>query len=236
MADAENKFTDLGVVVPAYNEAMSISNVLHQLKQHIVAQNIIVVDDGSSDETLHLSKLEGVTVVRHFLNTGQGGALRTGFDMAISRSIPFIASFDSDGQHQVSDLLDMYRHLKANKELDLVLGSRFFNRQRISKNIPFLKMLVLKLAVIFSRIMHGLELTDTHNGLRIFRINAYRRLELRTYGMAHASEILHEISKKKLRYEERPTNINYSDYSKAKGQSLFNIGNILMEFVIGRKI
>lgn len=96
------------------------------------------------------------------------------------------------------------------------------------------KRLLLKLATLYTRITTGLDITDTHNGLRAFSADAARQIRIRQNRMAHASEILELIGKLNLRYAEAPCTIVYTDYSKAKGQRMIGAVSILKDLLIRR--
>jgi len=113
----------------------------------------------------------------------------------------------------------------------VVLGSRFLGR---SINMPLKKTLLLKAAVLFTRLTTGMRITDAHNGLRLLTRYAAGRIHLRQNRMAHASEILGQICRAKLSYAEAPVTISYTEYSLAKGQGVSNSFNILMELLVGR--
>jgi len=224
---------NMAVVVPAYNEGSIIASVLHQLEEHF--KIIIAIDDGSTDNTWEEINSTSAISLKHLINIGQGGSIRTGFDFALKTGVDYIGTFDADGQHRIKDLLQMYQHISKHPDLDILLGSRFLSEdgaQDISKE----RKLLLKLATAMSRIMHNLDITDTHNGLRVFSRKAVEVMHLTTYGMAHASEILAEISANKLNYQEYPVKIKYTKYSVEKGQSGFNSLRILYDLFIGRKI
>ncbi len=106
---------------------------------------------------------------------------------------------------------------------DIILGSRFLGEVVGMKNS---KRIILKMAVQFSNITSGLKLTDTHNGLRLFNRRVAEGMQITLPDMAHASEILNIISEKKFKCKEIPVTIKYTDYSKAKGQSIINAVNI----------
>jgi hypothetical protein len=139
-------------------------------------------------------------------------------------------TFDADGQHRVEDALAMTDRLDA-AGLDLVMGSRFLGEAR---NMPALRRLVLKAAVIFTNLTTGLKLTDAHNGLRVLSRAAALQIDLKQDRMAHASEFLSVIAEKKLRFEEAPVTILYTEYSLAKGQRLRNAIHILEDLFFGR--
>jgi hypothetical protein len=115
----------------------------------------------------------------------------------------------------------------AKEGVDVALGSRFLTSQQ--GQIPAIKRLTLKLATIFTKFSTGLNITDTHNGIRAFKADALRKFTIRQNRMAHASEILSAIARSKMSYREVPVTIRYTEYSKRKGQSVSNAINILFE-------
>jgi len=189
-----------------------------------VFPNIICVDDGSSDNSVAEAEAGGAVVVRHPINLGQGAALQTGLDFALlDPTAEYFVTFDSDGQHLVSDALAMVTRIDV-EPYDILVGSRFLD----GRTKPgLLKMAVLKLAVFFERASTGVKLTDAHNGLRVLNRTAARSIRIYQNRMAHASEIVAEIGRNNLRYAEQPVHVVYTDYSRSKGQSIWNSVNIL---------
>ncbi|MBU9944038.1 MAG: glycosyltransferase family 2 protein, partial [Dermatophilaceae bacterium] len=167
-------------------------------------------------------------VVRHPVNLGQGAALQTGFEYALGvPTMRWVVTFDSDGQHQVSDVLAMLDKART-EDLRVVFGSRFLD----SRTTPsFMKKIVLRLAVGYTNVTTGTRLTDAHNGLRLLHREVVERLDITQNRMAHASEIVAQIGDMKVPYGESPVHILYTDYSKSKGQSLWNSVNILVELM-----
>ncbi|MFA6382287.1 MAG: glycosyltransferase family 2 protein [Candidatus Buchananbacteria bacterium] len=216
------------VVIPAYNEAKAISQVVKKIKDK--AYDVIVVNDGSADNTGELAKQAGAAVVNHFLNRGQGAALQTGLDFALSLQADIIVTFDADGQHEANEIDDLVEPLLLQKA-DVVLGSRFLSDKN---QIPFWKKQVLKLATWFTRFYTGLPVTDVHNGFRALSRRAAELIEIRQDGMAHASEIIEQIKIHQLRFIEAPVTIRYTEYSLQKGQKLSNSFRIIWDLIIGR--
>lgn len=212
------------LVVPLYNEAQVVREVIEHART--VFPNIVCVDDGSSDASVAEARAGGATVVQHPFNLGQGAALRTGLDYALGQpGAEYFVTFDSDGQHRVDDALAMAERL-ATGTVDVVVGSRFLD----DRTQPgALKKLVLKTAVLFENLSTGVKLTDAHNGLRAFNRTAATKIRIEQNRMAHASEIVAEIGRNKLRYVEMPVHVVYTDYSKSKGQSIWNSVNILSD-------
>jgi polyprenyl-phospho-N-acetylgalactosaminyl synthase len=219
--------SNLHVVVPAYRESEVIRETVAGLVK--IFPHVIVVDDNSPDDTGLLASRAGALVLRHPVNLGQGAALQTGITFALEQGASYIATFDADGQHRPSDLHAMFSVL-LEQRLDVVLGSRFLNGPG---KIPLARSLLLKAAVVFSRMTTGLALTDTHNGLRVMTAAAARQIPIRQNRMAHASEIIEAIAKRKLVYREVPMTVRYSAYSLAKGQKLSGSLNILVDLMIG---
>ncbi len=227
--DLELSFNDVWVVMPAFNEqetiALAISSVMTQCKQ------LIVVDDCSSDETAKIAYRSGAHVISHPINLGQGAALETGIQYALSKGAGYVVTFDADGQHNHADIEPMVAALKQSG-YDVALGSRFLgNVINMSKQ----RRLLLILALLFTRISTGLKLTDVHNGFRVLSRNFCSKFSFTQNRMSHASEILTFIAKHKISYIEYPVTITYTQYSIKKGQKSSNAIRILLEIVY-RKI
>jgi glycosyltransferase involved in cell wall biosynthesis len=218
---------DVYVVVAAYCEPGVITETVSTLVDCF--PHVVVVDDGSPDATAKRASRAGAVVLRHPFNLGQGAALQTGIAYALKQGARYVATFDADGQHAISDLKRMLEVLKEDN-LDIVLGSRFLGE---AHDLPRLRWIGLKAAVLFTKLTSGLRLTDTHNGLRAMTADAARKLTMRQNRMAHASEIINGIARFRLRYREVPVTIRYSEYSLSKGQKLTGSVNILVELFVG---
>lgn len=210
------------LVVPVFNESAVLGEVVKSARKTF--PNIVCVDDGSSDDSARISLEAGASVVRHPINLGQGAALRTGLDFALAQpDAEYFITFDSDGQHRIEDALAMVTRLDT-EPLDVVIGTRFLDKRT---RLGVVKRSVLRLAVLFERLRSGLKLSDAHNGLRAFNRVAATAIEIEQNRMAHASEITAQIGRLKLRYAEQPVLVLYTNYSRGKGQSLWNSVNIL---------
>ncbi len=217
---------DTWLVVPLYNEAPVIADVVSGARERFT--HVVCVDDGSSDGSARVAAAAGAMVVQHPINLGQGAALQTGMEYAISQpGTRYLVTFDADGQHQVADAEAMVEVLRRG-EVDVVFGSRFLDR---TTRPPAIKRLLLRAAVAWSNASTHVRLTDTHNGLRAFTAAAAQQLDIRQNRMAHASEIIEQVGRAGLRYTEHPVHVLYTDYSRAKGQSLLNSVNILAELI-----
>ncbi|WP_404320441.1 glycosyltransferase family 2 protein [Arthrobacter luteolus] len=212
------------IVIPMYNEATVVGSVINDLRREF--PNVVCVDDGSRDGSQRAAREAGAVVVQHPINLGQGAALQTGIEFALQDpSMTSVVTFDADGQHRVADAVAMVDRINSG-EAEVVLGSRFLDdRTKITRR----KRIVLKTAAIQSRMATGMNLTDAHNGLRAINRDVAAKLHLTQNRMAHASELVNQLATLRPRWVEHPVEIIYTDYSKAKGQSLLNSVNILAE-------
>lgn len=231
-ASAQGPYGRLGamgriwVVIPMYNEATVIASVIEGLLPHF--PYVVCVDDGSSDGSPEAARAAGAVVVQHPINLGQGASLQTGFEYALSDPLMTeVVTFDADGQHQVDDAIGMVEKLRA-EQLDVVVGSRFLDDRT---KLGWAKKAVLRTAAFYTRITTGMALTDAHNGLRVLGRGLLENVKIRQNRMAHASELIDQIGTSKAKWAEYPTHIVYTEYSKAKGQSLLNSVNILVEIL-----
>lgn len=219
---------EVALVVPIYNEGPVIAKVLNEAKT--IFPHIICVDDGSVDDSAALARAAGATVLTHAINLGQGAALQTGITYYLrATELPYVATFDADGQHRTDDVVSMWERAKT-EEFDIIFGSRFLSERQ---EMGAAKRIVLKTAAWATARTTHMELTDAHNGLRLLSRRAAGTLNLKQNRMAHASEIVAQLGKSGLPWAEMPVHIRYTDYSKAKGQSLWNSINIVMDLVMG---
>lgn len=222
---------DVCVVVPAYNEAGVLSRVLEELSE--LPYRIIVIDDGSADETAEVASRFDVVLLRHIWNLGQGASLQTGINYALGLpETTCVVTFDADGQHHVDDVTRLVETLEGS-DVDLVLGTRFAQGAD-TPGISTSRRVALKAATAFTRFSTGLSVTDTHNGMRAMTASAARRLTISQNRMAHASEILANIASLGLRHREIPVTVRYTEYSAIKGQSNLQAVMILWDIATSK--
>ncbi|MGV1003354.1 MAG: glycosyltransferase family 2 protein [Candidatus Nanopelagicales bacterium] len=227
-ANAPN--SDVALVVPAWNEASVLGEVIAGAVS--VFPLILVIDDGSLDNTAEVARRAGAQVIRHAINLGQGAALATGLKAALSLpQVSYLVTFDADGQHQVGDAAAMVERARAG-DVEVVLGTRFADGG--SSEAGWAKRMLLKAAVFYTRSTTRLPLTDTHNGLRVFSRRFAGGLYLTERGMGHASEILDHLARSGETWVEVPVHVRYTEYSRAKGQSMSNAINILFDTIFRR--
>ncbi len=214
---------DTWVVIAAFNEGTVIRQVVSDVAA--AGYSVVVVDDGSRDDTAANARIPRVTVLRHAVNLGQGAALQTGIDYALRKRAHAIVTFDADGQHRVEDIPELLAALATH---DIVLGSRFLGKE--IQGATKRRRLLLKTATAMSNRMSGLALTDAHCGLRAFRATAAPRLRITQDRMAHASQLLRKIKSSGLRVTEVPVTVHYTEHSMRKGQSGLQAIRILFDY------
>ena len=218
------------VVIPAFNEEGAIEEVARGVAE--VYPNVVVVDDGSLDDTRSAARRSAKYVLRHALNRGQGAAIQTGIEFALKRGAKYVVTFDADGQHRVEDIAALLEPIRRG-ECNIALGSRFLGE---AEGLATSRKVTLKLGVVFTRVTSGVKLTDTHNGLRAFSRAAAERIEIKLDGMAHASELIDLIVRSGLAYKEVPVTIRYTAYSTAKGQTSRGAIRVALHYLVGRMI
>ncbi len=216
----------LFVIVPAYNEAKNIGRVISGLFSQGL-KNIIVVDDGSGDDTAAMAQAAGAIVLKHEVNRGQGAALQTGNEYALANGAGAVVHFDADGQFNPADIAEALAVMK-NKNADVLLGSRFLdNRSQMPRTK---KYLVLPVARLVNWFLTGLKLTDVHNGFRILSRRALEKINISQDRMAHNSEIIKQIKMHNLAFVEHPVQVKYFEYGQGVGGGLKIILEILSRF------
>lgn len=218
-------------VIPAYNEVSRIAATIAE----ILAQTpyILVVDDGSKDGTGARAREAGARVVTHVLNRGQGAALKTGTHAALRWGADYIVHIDADGQHDPACLPSLLEPLQS-AQADVVLSSRFLGVK--AEGMPRTRRLVLRAARLFNAYILGVPhvITDPQCGLRAFSAEAAKRIVFSHDGMAHASEILREVTRSGLRWREVPTRIRYSAETLAKGVKTTDAFHIAWQLFLGK--
>lgn len=175
-----------GAVIPAYNETSRISDVLIGLKKYIPPAQIVVVDDGSSDDTADIAEREGVHVIRHETNTGKGVALKTGFDYLLSlTSVEAVFTLDADAQHDPGEIPSFIERFH-NDGLDVLIG----NRMAETEGMPRIRIFTNKLTSSIISLRTGCKIEDSQSGYRLIRSSLLGRLKLVTSHYDAESEIL----------------------------------------------
>lgn len=215
------------VIVPVFNEASILEQTLSALMAY--DHHIILVDDGSTDDTDVIARKFPLILIRHSMNLGQGAALRTGMEAAKNMNADFAIHFDADGQHDAGEIQNLLTPLFEN-QCDIVFGSRFSENNK-GQSIPRIRKLILHMARYVNWVFYGIFLSDAHNGFRAMNRMALEKIVFTQKRMGHASEVLYLVKKNKLRFKEIPITIHYTGYSRKKGQNIFNSINILFDLI-----
>lgn len=221
---------DVAIIIPIYNEEKVIASVLNEVLKDF--DFVVAVNDASTDKTAKEIKKTKAVLLSHLANLDQGGALETGIKYALTNpNIKYFVTFDADGQHRIADVKRMLEEIRKGNH-DIILGSRFLDK---SSNVPLSKRIMLRAAIIFTNLTTGVKLTDTHNGLRVFNKKYAEKLDLANFGKAHASEFIEIIKKGSFKYKEIPITIDYTEYSRSKGQPIINLVNIVFDLIFRGK-
>ncbi len=222
---------DIYVVIPAYNEEKMIRNTLKKLKDEGY-KNIIVVDDGSRDNTFNIAKEEGVVVCRHVINRGLGGALGTGIKCALLYNPKVIITFDADGQHDPKDIEKVAKPI-LEEDYDVVIGSRLMDENEV-KNMPKIKRIGNWGLNFLTYLMGGHFITDSQSGLRAFSNKAAKIIinQLKSNKYEVSSEFVVLIKRNNLKFKEVPIKTIYTDYSMARGTNVITGFKILAKLIL----
>ena len=218
------------LILPAFNEAKVISRVLDGLKKELkkikgLEKEIVVVDDGSRDQTAKIAQDKKVTVLKHPINRGLGGALGTGIEYARREEADFVVSFDADGQHDPRDVKKILQPLLAS-QADIVIG------QRRIKEMPWDRKALTFLSSVATFVFFGIWSSDAQSGFRAFNKKALQKVKIKTQRMEVSSEFFGEIKKHGLRFKEVPIKVIYTSYSRQKGQKNTNALKILIKLIL----
>lgn len=218
------------VVIPAYNEATVIGSVIKGVKAtfknagHPVT--VVVINDGSKDNTSSVARKSGAVTIDHILNSGAGGATSTGLRYAVVNDFDIAVTMDADGQHAPKDVMACVDHALKHKT-DLLIGSRLINKKGMSK----VKVLGNKGLTFITWSLFGVNVTDSQSGLRVFSKTALHTLEWKSTGYDFCSEMIWRARQADLSIKEYPIKAIYTEYSKSKGQNNWNAINIVKSLV-----
>lgn len=212
------------ILIPAYNEATVITSVIKEV-QTAGYRDIIVIDDGSADETYALAGKEaGVIALKHFLNRGKGAAAKTGIEAAKLLGADIVVTIDGDGQHNPSDIAKMLAFIEQGN--DVVLGSRLQN----PKGMPVWKIAANYFGNFCTLVIYGLWVTDSQSGFRAYSKKAINLIETKTDRYEYDSEVIREIHRNQLKFVETPIEVRYTKYSMSKVHKM-NLKNGLKTLV-----
>ena len=219
------------VIIPAYNEAKVIRRVIKDAKKVFSNSkdykiDIVVINDGSKDNTSSEAKDGGAIVIDHILNSGAGGATLTGLRYAMKNDYDLAATMDADGQHATEDVLKGIIFADKNN-IGLAIGSRLMNPEGMSK----IKIIGNKGLSFITKLLFGENVTDSQSGLRIYSKAAIDNLRWKMSGYEFCSEMIWRAKQAGLEIKEYPIKAIYTDYSRSKGQNNWNAVNIVKQLI-----
>jgi glycosyltransferase involved in cell wall biosynthesis len=192
------------VCVPAFNEAENIGDVVTKSRRY--ADEVIVYDDGSTDDTYQAALSAGAMVIRNPENKGYGVAIRSLFQAAEEKGADIMVTLDSDGQHEPGQIPDLLKPLSQG--FDIVIGSRFL-RNDDKEKVPRYRSFGIKTISKLTQVASYGKITDSQSGFRAYNKNALSKINLFEDGMAVSTEILLRAKEKNLLITEVPITINY---------------------------
>jgi len=214
-------------VIPAYNEAEHITEVIRRVR--LFVDEVVVVDDYSRDQTADLALSAGATVISHPINRGQGAALQTGNDYALLNGADIIIHFDADNQFIAEEIPELTALVETG-QAQAVLGSRFLTKK---SNLPlFKKRIIMPLARLVNRVFFNIKLSDPQSGFRVLSKEAAQKIQIKNDGMAHCSEILHQLFKNKIKTEEVAITVVYHEFGQKFSGGFKIIKDLLIRKII----
>jgi len=223
-------------IVPAYNEAAAIAATVADLREHAPGFDVLVVDDGSTDDTSDRARAAGATVLRMPFNLGIGGAVQAGYQYALERGYEIAVQVDGDGQHDARHVGELLAHLRENPELNMVTGSRFL----VAENGGYRSSMPRRMGIrLFARVLSavvGREVTDPTSGLRMVErrgIELFARDYPHDYPEVEAVLLLHfhQLEGDELPVTMRARTTGVSSINA--GQSVYYMVKVLLAILVG---
>lgn len=206
MASEQEIMETTAAIVPAYNAAAHVGGVLERLKRVIPALRVIVVDDGSSDDTYRTASAAGVTVIQHPVNMGKGAALSTGFARAVKMGMGYVVTLDADGQHNPAEISEFARRM-SETGADIVVGNRFGELGVM----PWLRRATNWLTSKVVSLLARQKIPDSQNGYRMISARVLNAVELETARYEAESEILIKAGRQGFRIDAVPVETIYGE-------------------------
>jgi glycosyltransferase involved in cell wall biosynthesis len=212
------------VVIPAYNESANILSLIQDIKKYQL--EILVIDDGSTDNTFSIAKDAGVQAMLNLNNQGKGASLIKGFRYALENNFDAIITMDADGQHLAQDLPSFIEEAN-DANIHIVLGNRMFNVEKM----PFLRVITNKFMSWLISIISKQEIPDTQCGFRLIKREVFKNVKLSTSKYETESELLIKASRLGFKIKSIPIR---SIYGRGKSQINPFIDTLrFLKFIIG---
>jgi polyprenyl-phospho-N-acetylgalactosaminyl synthase len=206
---------DVWVIIPAYNEGPMVGEVVRRVRACGFEQ-VLVVNDGSTDHTAIAAREAGARVLSHPINRGAGAVSQTGILFARREGIRYMIQMDADGQHHPEDLDRLMVRMAAGN-CDILVGSRFMDK---SGNIPAIRIIYNQISNVFTNWFCRSWYSDTQSGFRMLNRQAIEAIDLHIDGFGYCSEMIIQAEQRELQVAEVPISVSYTEYSMSKGQDL----------------
>jgi glycosyltransferase involved in cell wall biosynthesis len=207
--------------IPCYNEEQFIDNVVRRVSRYV--DQVVVVDDGSSDRTAEVAEAAGATVVRHDVNKGPGGAYKTCLQVARDNGAEILITLDGDEQHDPDEIPRLLQPL-LHGEADLVVGSRFLDQYEV----PRYRKFGIDVITFLYNVGSEVKVVDAQSCYRGYNRKALDRLRITEDGFGFSVELLIQARKKNLRIVEVPISCIYHEASHSMNPVLHGVGVALM--------
>ena len=209
----QNKQNAVFVVIPVFNESEVIQSVIDEVLA-TGPYEIIVVDDGSADQTYQVAKEnKNINALRHRINRGKGAAVKTGIAAANLLEADIVVTMDGDGQHDPEDIAALIQPI-MNGDCDVVLGSR----RTDTGEMPWIKVVANKIGNVVTWLFCGMLVSDSQSGFRAYSHFATRIIDTKADKYEYDSKVIREINNNRLKYTEVPIQVRYTEYSMGKAQ------------------
>jgi len=206
---------DVWVIIPAYNEGPMVGEVVRRVRACGFEQ-VLVVNDGSTDHTAIAAREAGARVLSHPINRGAGAVSQTGILYARREGIRYLIQMDADGQHHPEDLDRLVERMAAG-DCDILIGSRFMDK---SGDIPAIRIIYNQISNVFTNWFCRSWYSDTQSGFRMLNRRAIEAIDLHIDGFGYCSEMIIQAEQRELKVAEVPISVSYTEYSMSKGQDL----------------
>lgn len=224
-------YHDVLVIIPAYREGAGISALVSRIRE-LGFKDVLVVDDGSPDDTKVQAQAAGAMVKQHIINRGPGAATMTGLTYARKKGYGYAVTIDGDNQHDPADIPALLRPLLVDKA-DVVIGNRFMKGDNF---IPRERVFYNGIANLITFTFSGRWVSDTQSGLKALNRKAMERIRLSMDGYEFCSEMVIRIRREGLEVSEVPVFVHYDAETTRKGQGLLTgirtLGNLLHHLLL----
>jgi glycosyltransferase involved in cell wall biosynthesis len=223
-------------IVPAYNEAGAIAGTIHGVHRHAPGFDVLVVDDGSTDQTARVATEAGAMVLRHPFNLGIGGAVQSGYQFALDREYEVAVQVDGDGQHDARHIPELLSHLRGNPDLNMVTGSRFLESEDGAYRSSVTRRMGIRIfAGILSAVV-GRRVTDPTSGFRMVErrgIELFARDYPHDYPEVEAVLLLHfhQLRGDEVPVRMRPRTSGVSSINPTR--SIYYMIKVLLAILVG---